>query len=253
MKRSLNIIRGYEAVTLDGKKGEVEDILFDQEKLVVRYLKLDMGNIFSHHPILIPSIMVEKIKWGTEQVFIKIDSIGFSNLPKVEDKLPISRKYEEELLKELNLEEYWHQSHGSYMPQAYAPVIYPERPIKTPKIEFDENNLDTKLRSLGEVLGYSIHSLDGKFGEVEDIIVEDKDWQILYMVIDTNNWVPWSKKVLISIEWMDEISYLKGSVKVSLSNQTIKESPEFDPLEPVNEAYEKVLYDYYGRPEKNIL
>jgi len=28
----------------------------------------------------------------------------------------------------------------------------------------------------------------------------------------------------------------------------IKESPEFDPSTPVNSEYEKILYDYYGRP-----
>ena len=35
---------------------------------------------------------------------------------------------------------------------------------------------------------------------------------------------------------------------VDLSRESVKNSPEFDPSEPVNREYEMKLYDYYGRP-----
>ena len=37
-------------------------------------------------------------------------------------------------------------------------------------------------------------------------------------------------------------------VEIDLKKETIENSPEYDPESPVNRDYEKVLYDYYGRP-----
>jgi hypothetical protein len=65
--------------------------------------------------------------------------------------------------------------------------------------------------------------------------------------VDTSTWLPWSKKVLIGTEWMDSISYKDQKINVDLHVDSIKTSPEFNPLKPVNEVYERQLYDYYGR------
>jgi hypothetical protein len=37
-------------------------------------------------------------------------------------------------------------------------------------------------------------------------------------------------------------------VFVEMDRQAVKESPEYDPSQPVNREYEARLYDYYGRP-----
>jgi hypothetical protein len=34
-----------------------------------------------------------------------------------------------------------------------------------------------------------------------------------------------------------------------MSKDSVRNSPEFDPREPVNREYEVRLYDYYGRPK----
>jgi hypothetical protein len=37
-------------------------------------------------------------------------------------------------------------------------------------------------------------------------------------------------------------------VKCALDVAQIKDSPPFDPTQPVNAEYERRLYDFYGRP-----
>ena len=49
---------------------------------------------------------------------------------------------------------------------------------------------DPHLRSIEAVTGYHIHASDGEIGHVEDFLVEDADWSIQFLVVDTRNWGP---------------------------------------------------------------
>ena len=50
-----------------------------------------------------------------------------------------------------------------------------------------ENEIETSLRSFREVKGYRIRARDGKLGQIEDMLVDDDDWQIVYLIIP----LPW--------------------------------------------------------------
>jgi hypothetical protein len=73
-------------------------------------------------------------------------------------------------------------------------------------------------------------------------------WTIRYLVIDTSNWLPATKKVLVAWDWTGLVDYKRSRIMVNLDSDQIKESPEYDPRKPVNRELETVLYDYYGRP-----
>ena len=45
------------------------------------------------------------------------------------------------------------------------------------------------------------------------------------------------------------IDWEKSHVDVNLKREAVKDSPEYNPNEPVNRKYEERLYDYYGRPK----
>jgi hypothetical protein len=53
-----------------------------------------------------------------------------------------------------------------------------------------------------EVNGYDIEASDGNIGHVEDFILEDKTWALRYVVVDTRNWLPGGKKVMLSLNWV---------------------------------------------------
>jgi hypothetical protein len=114
--------------------------------------------------------------------------------------------------------------------------------------EEEKNSGDSHLRSSKEVLGYHIRASDGEIGHIEDFIAEDDTWFIRYIVVDTRNWLP-GRKVLISPQWVEKISWAVHKVHIDLLRDNIKNSPEYDPGQPVNREYETMLYDYYGRPK----
>jgi hypothetical protein len=100
---------------------------------------------------------------------------------------------------------------------------------------------------MAEVKGYYVEATDGNAGHVEDFIAEDDSWIIRYVVVDTKNWLP-GRKVLIAPPWIETVEWNSRRVYLSLDRETIKGSPEYDALAPVNKEYEARLYDYYGRP-----
>jgi hypothetical protein len=99
-----------------------------------------------------------------------------------------------------------------------------------------------------EVTGYNIQTTEDEIGLVEDFILDDESWAIRYMVVNTRKWLP-GRKVLIAPAWINSIDWAEKNVKVFLSSEQVKNSPEYDASTPVNREYEMQLYDFYGRPK----
>lgn len=242
MKRSLKKILEYKVLTNDKTEGDIQDFLFDEKRWTIRYMKADFGNFFSPEKVLIPKEFLEAPDWQNRFFPIKMSNDEIDKCPNLDDHQPVSRKYEEMLFEHYDLKPYWYSAYTVPI----ASSFYPPRPLKVPSAEIDENKLDTILRSFEEVKGYHIQAVDGKIGHIEDIIVDDDDWQIVYVAIDTSNWLPWSKKVLIAIDWMETISYEKREVKINLHTESIKNAPEYDESQTIDESFEKTLYDFYS-------
>lgn len=243
MKRSLNDLRGYGIQAKENTKGKVKDFLFDEKIWVIKYLEADLG-ILSGRKILVPKMFLNAPDWANQRFPVALMDIEKS--PELAENLPVSRKYEQELNKYYKTSDYW--PYICSFPVGAPGIIYPSRPIRVALKVIDEKKMDTSLRSFLEIKGYHIKAIDGEIGHIHDIIIDDTDWQIVYAVVDTSNWLPWSKKVLIATHLMNEISYVNQEIKVNLHIETIKLAPEFDPSEPINEEYEKFMYDYLGRP-----
>ena len=107
---------------------------------------------------------------------------------------------------------------------------------------------DPHLRSTKEVIGYYIEATDGNIGHVEDFLIDDENWSIRYVIVDTVNWWP-GKKVVIAPQWIKDVSWTESRVYVDLSREHIKNAPEYDPTAMIDRGYEDKLYDYYRSPK----
>jgi hypothetical protein len=104
---------------------------------------------------------------------------------------------------------------------------------------------DPALRSADEVTGYHIHASDGEIGHVEGFLVEDNDWSIHYLVVDTKNWWP-GKKVLISPLSVRKIDWAGRQVSLGADRQKVRNSPAYDSSMTVDPVYEKAFQNHYG-------
>jgi len=234
---------GYNVEMLDGPSGKAKDFLFDEESWIVRYLEIEYGSFFQGKRILIPNTFLKDPDWNKKQFPVNLSQQDLESCPDLDERTPVSRAYEKSLSEYYGIDDYW--------PTIYAPPMgitpyFPPRPLRSPSKIVDESDMDTSLRSFKEVKGYHIRATDGKLGHVEDMIVDDADWQVVYLIVDTSNWLPWSKVVILSIDWLDKISYTNQEVTINLKSEHIKHAPEYDPSHPIEMDYEKVLYEYYN-------
>ena len=102
------------------------------------------------------------------------------------------------------------------------------------------------LRSVREVLGYSLHTTDGTAGSLEDFIVEDTLWGLHHAIVALQQ--PSPRSILLPPESIRTISWSAKGAWVNLSRQDLAERPDFDPAIPVNQDNEHRTFDYYGRP-----
>jgi hypothetical protein len=105
---------------------------------------------------------------------------------------------------------------------------------------------DAHLRSTHDVDGHHIQAQDGEVGHVEDFIIDSETWAVRYLVVNTRNWIP-GKKVLLSPEWIERISWDDSKVFVNLDRETIKDSPEYTDDTLLSRNYEEQLHQYYNR------
>jgi hypothetical protein len=96
------------------------------------------------------------------------------------------------------------------------------------------------------VSGYNIEAVDGDIGHVDDFFVDDVDWVIRYLLVDTRDWLP-GRQVLISPRWIEDVNWANTAVEVGLSQAQVETSPEYDPQEPLGREYEVELHEHYGR------
>jgi hypothetical protein len=71
-------------------------------------------------------------------------------------------------------------------------------------------------------------------------------WTIRYLIVDTRNWWP-GKKVLISPQWIENVSWDDSKVSLKLSRDAVKRSPEYTEESLLTREYEIGLHRYYDR------
>jgi hypothetical protein len=244
MLRSLKQILGYQLMAKDKNLGKVMDFYFDDQFRTVRYLVADTGTWLPGRRVLIAPASVGEPVWVEQLVPLDLTSQEIENSPGIQEDLPISMRKEAELARYYGWPQYWEPfvglGHGA---QPHIPV--------PPDLSADETeqaeSASEHLRSVSEILSYSIQARDDGLGEVNDLIAETDNWQIRMIVIKTGSWLS-GRELLLPEEHVESIDWVEHLVRLSLSAEELMNSPEFDPTEPINSELEVRVYDYYGRP-----
>lgn len=94
--------------------------------------------------------------------------------------------------------------------------------------------------------GFTVEGTDKTVGVVQDILFDERFWAIRYLVVDTNKWLPASRKIVLSPLSLGEPDIANKTIPVKLSSKTIKHSPPLTKHQPVSRWYETELFRYYG-------
>jgi hypothetical protein len=108
-------------------------------------------------------------------------------------------------------------------------------------------SIDTQTRSFDEVIQYQIKAGDEEIGQVKDLIVNEQDWKIRYVVVDTHSWLPGSKKFLISPAWVEDINWNKNEIYVTVNREKIETCPEYNFGDEISPEFEIKLFKHFGK------
>lgn len=238
MLRPFNDIKNFALAARDGEIGKVKELYFDDQIWIVRYVVVDTGGWLTGRKVLLAPVSVGMIDEPTKLIAIHLTKEQIENSPPIEADQPVSRQFEEAWYGYYGYPGYWLTMEPAVLGTTAA-FVPPPMPVVI------EQHSDPHLRSTSEVTGYSIHASDGDIGHIDDFLVDDSVWAIRYVVISRSWWA--GKKVILSPEWIERLSWAERKVFVSLTRETIKDAPDWEDAQPISRAFEEQLHDYYGR------
>jgi uncharacterized protein YrrD len=249
MLRRVEDIYGFDIEATDGDAGTVRDLYFDDESWTVRYLVVDTGGWLAGREVLISPVAVIEGRWEDGVLEVGLTKSEVEQSPHIDLDKPVSRQQIVDLHEYYGWPGYWG---GSMTMGTATPGVYPMIIAGADQVEEDMKEEgatekyrgDPHLRSARVVSGYDIHAVDGEIGHVEDFFVNDMDWVIRYLLVDTRDWLP-GREVLISPEWIERVDWPEVAVHVALTKSQIETSPEYDPEEMPEREYEARLHEHY--------
>jgi len=241
MLSNAKTLKNYKLDSLNGEIGEVKEFYFDDQHWTIRYLVAETGNWLTERQVLISPYALVEVNKEKEVITINLTKAQIEDSPSLESDKPVSQQFEEDY-------------YGYYGWPMYTvgPDIWGFSPdiVRDPEIwnlsSHAERSWDPHLRSTDEVRGYHIQASDSDIGHVVDFLIDDKTWAIRYLVIDTQNWWP-GKKVLISPQWIERVSWSDSKVFINLPSEAIKQAPEYTEKLMLARDYEITLHVHYKR------
>jgi len=103
------------------------------------------------------------------------------------------------------------------------------------------------LRTVDQFEDFTISATDGQIGHVRDFYFDDDTWVIRYLVVDAGSWLS-SRKVVISSISLRKPDWAERTLRVSISREQVRNSPDIDTDKPVSRQHEERYLGHYGYP-----
>ncbi|OGR67162.1 MAG: hypothetical protein A2081_04805 [Elusimicrobia bacterium GWC2_61_19] len=249
MLRNINSLLSHRIHATDGEIGKVDEFFFDDKTWHIRYMVAATGGWLSGRKVLISPAALKMPDWKAGTLPVSLTRKQVADSPDIDTQKTVTRQHELELHKHYAWPLYW--GDGFYAGSMSGGMLFPPTEEREEKPAPERPPKRTHLQSTRAVTGYKLHAADGPIGHVEDYIIDDGEWAIRYLVARTGEWLP-GRKVLVSPHWIERVDWETAEVFVDLTREAIKESPPFNPAQPVSADYESELYDHYGRPKFEV-
>lgn len=265
MLRSIKSLIGSRISATDDQIGAIDDVFFDDEVWTVRYLVVDTGVWLPGRKVLISPYSIRTPLTQDRTVDVDLTREQVRESPDIDTHQPISRRIEREYLAYYGYPSYWG------LGGVWGAMDFPVSPLSEPRdlrapgaagapdvtgdapVDASGDGVggaddeDSRLRSAADVKGYDIQAADGSIGHVQDYVFDDETWTVRYIVVDTVNWWPGGRKVLVATAWIDGIDWAARRVTTSLTRDGIKASPEYDEDALLDRQFEARLHASHER------
>ncbi len=240
MLRDIKDIEGFAVHATDGVLGRVMDVYFDDELWVVRYFVVETGTQHANRRTLISPMAMGIPNWIDKIIPAAITEAQVIGGPDIDTDRPVSRQHEIGYMGYYGYPNYWGGG-GLWGAGMYPDVLQagrdaaiasrgnePQRrlPGHSKRNSREVRPDDVHLRSANAVMRYYVHATDGDIGHVAGILVEEKSWEIRYVIANTSNW--WlGHEVLIAPESIEDVYWAESKLMLDLNREAVRSAPEY--------------------------
>lgn len=205
----------YRVHTEDGFLGRIHDVYFDDLSWQVRYLVVDPFSFFSRGPhVLVPPCYLGTPGLRTRMLWVSLSSKQLRQLAPASSDRPVAFREEEKL------------RYRCYLSPCCEPVMW--LPIQTvpwvvedkPRQTSQEAVGDPHLRSFDVVSRYRVIATDGQAGYASDFILDDLEWSLQQVVIETGHW-PRKRMVHCPVGSIASIVWSENAIHLNCLLQTL--------------------------------
>jgi hypothetical protein len=197
-------LNGFALDSLNGSLGKVTDFYFDDSTWQIRYLLADVGRCLRHRSVLICPNSLGIFVPEAGNITVNLSRKEVRNSPSWNSDFPVSRQLEKS---------------GVFL-----------------KSDEAHHSWDSHLRSVRQVTGYQIHSIDGSVGHAADMFIDDDSWVIRYLVVNTGDNGE-SRQVLVSPGWIDSVSWTRSTVQLNLPTAVVLNAQPLTDVASVNRQF----------------
>ena len=239
---ALNGLIGCPVAASDGDIGSVKDFLFDDRSWKVRWMAVGAGHWLPGRQVLIHPSAIAPLKippkpalqmmspGETLTLSVRLTRQQIEASPDAREDEPCTRQLEARLYDHYGWEPYWGDTY--FGPDAIDHAAH-RKPIVAEGAEERRWRLsrrrDPYLRSAADVKAFAIHATDSDLGHVENILADDVNWDIRYLIIATRNWLP-GKLVQLAPYAVTGIDWPERRVSVNVTREQVRSAPDWDPL-----------------------
>jgi hypothetical protein len=215
--------------------GSIDDILLVSHPRQLMYLVADTRRWLPGRDVLVPFTFIEGKDWRACSISLRLTKDASERARQVRADPPVSR-----------------QLSGKFgyaavdAPQSVAPTGTSSALAGAPEDQETDRAGRPLLRSLKETRGYHIHALDGQIGHREDCLIDDADWSVPFLELDTRDWLP-GRRVLLPSACVDSASWTEHEIRVHVPQDKIRHAPAYDPSAGVTPQFAEKLRQFYQR------
>lgn len=103
------------------------------------------------------------------------------------------------------------------------------------------------LRGINRLHGAALSARDGEIGSVEEVLFDDEQWTVRYVVVNTGGWLN-NRKVLIPPSALGSLDWDRRVLQVNLPRDRVESSPSIDTDRPISRQMEIDYHEHFGWP-----
>ena len=219
MLQNLQHLTGKKLSATDGEIGTIKDVYFDDHSWVIRYLVADTGSWLVGRLTLLSPHALGAFNQITGELPVALTRTQIEHSPNIDQHQPISRQHEMSYFGYYGWPAYWEGS-SLWGPSNYPLVLDATAWGSAALARHQRHREDRHLQSARDLMGYSIHTVDGVIGTLCDLYFDDTQWVVRELIVETGSWYA-GKKIRLLPEHIQRIRYTDSVVVVKLTKKDL--------------------------------